>query len=92
MLIMASHEVRFRRIKALNYICQNYPSLHKVPEGSQTWTDWIYEICDKYEISTRTAQEYMRTAKARLKRLDEVKSELLNAPIEEIDTSEKPYA
>ena len=68
---MPSHQVTFKRIKALSYITESYKSIHLIPEDSQTWNDWVFEICDLFECSKRTALEYMYTARSRVKRLAE---------------------
>lgn len=84
---MASHQIVQARLRAIQYVAITYPNIHKIPEGSESWTDWCYDICERFRVSTRTAHEYMRTAKARLKRKEEEAKEKLQTPVQ----TEKPY-
>ena len=65
---MASHAVTSKRIRAIAYIVTHYRGIINIPEESKTWNDWIFEICDMFECSRRTAIEYMYTARARIAR------------------------
>lgn len=65
---MASHATNNKRIKAIAHIVSRYRGIMNVPEDSKTWEDWIFEICDLFECSRRTALEYMHTARSRITR------------------------
>ena len=65
---MASHSTTAKRSRAISYIVTHYRGIVNIPEDSHTWTDWIFQICDMFECSRRTAIEYMYTARARIAR------------------------
>lgn len=64
---MASHSTTFKRISAITKLASSTPGLLIVPENSQTFEDWISDVCAEYFVSRRTAIEYLRTAKAKLR-------------------------
>lgn len=89
---MASHHTTFKRISAITKLAKEIPNLRIVPENTETFENWIHEVCAEYFVSRRTAIEYLRTAKAKQRIQDKAdRDEIaqLKAKVEVLEASKE---
>lgn len=66
---MASHQVIGKREHAINTIKSRYPNIWRLPpQGFDSWVnDFIYEVCNEFGVSRKTAIDYVRVAMVKQK-------------------------